>query len=149
MPMQLTLHTDYALRALIYLALSDEGATIAEIASRYGISRNHLVKVAHNLGKAGLIETTRGRAGGLRLARPAADINLGQVVRLMEPHFNLVECFDKEHDTCVIAPACGLRRALFEAQQAFLRTLDAYTLADFTRNRKELAPLLAGRRETE
>lgn len=144
--MQLTLHTDYALRMLLYLALNERGATISEIAERYRISRNHLVKIAHALGKRGLIETTRGRSGGLNLARPARSINLGTVVRLMEPHFEIVECFDKARNDCVLSPACELRRVLHEAQRAFLATLDRYSLADLTVNGAELRQLLEGKR---
>jgi Rrf2 family nitric oxide-sensitive transcriptional repressor len=140
--MQLTLYTDYALRMLLYLALHPEGATIAEIATRYRISRNHLVKIAHNLGKLGLLETRRGRMGGLRLTRAPADLNLGEIVRMVEPNFHIVECFDRERVVCAIAPACGMRRAFYEAQQAFLTTLDKYTLADFTPNSDELRALL-------
>ena len=141
--MQLTLHTDYALRMLLYLAMrEDKGGTIAEVAQYYKISRNHLVKIAHQLGKLGLIHTTRGRTGGLHLARPAGDIGIGDVVRQMEPNLHLVECFNPERNTCVIAPACALRGALFEARRAFLTTLDNYTLADLTRNRQELLGLL-------
>jgi len=145
--MQLTLYTDYALRMLLYLALKPEGATIAEVAGRYRISRNHLVKIAHKLGKVGLLETRRGRSGGLRLTRPAKDLNLGEIVRMVEPNFNIVECFDTERNVCAITPACGLRRAFYEAQQAFLKSLDRYTLADFTHNGDELRRLLRKRAE--
>ncbi|MBX7254918.1 MAG: Rrf2 family transcriptional regulator [Candidatus Hydrogenedentes bacterium] len=146
--MQLTLHTDYALRMLLYLALRAKGATISEIAERYNVSRNHLVKIAHALGKKGLIETTRGRAGGLHLAKPAAEINIGAVVRTMEPNFDIVECFDKKRNECVISSACELRRALYEAQRAFLTTLDRYTLADLTANSAQLGALLDKRPRT-
>ena len=142
--MHLTLHTDYALRMLLFLAIREDGATIGEIAARYRISRNHLVKIAHALGKKELIRTTRGRTGGMHLARPAAQINLGHVVRLMEPDFHIVECFDKSRNTCAIAPACELRRVLYDAQQAFLSTLDKYTLADLATNGDELLALLGG-----
>ncbi|MDZ4860127.1 MAG: Rrf2 family transcriptional regulator [Candidatus Hydrogenedentes bacterium] len=143
--MQLTLYTDYALRVLLYLALHPEGATIAEIASRYRVSRNHLVKIAHNLGKLGLLETKRGRNGGLRLTRSPGQLNLGEIVRLVEPNFHIVECFDRKRNACSIAPACGMRGAFYEAQQAFLQTLDRYTLADFTPNGDELRKLLRRR----
>ena len=136
--MQLTRYTDYSLRVFLYLATVQQGATIAEIAQRFGISKNHLVKVAHNLGKLGYIDTQRGRAGGLRLSRAPSEINLGNVVRDVEPNFNLVECLDSEHNTCVITPACLLRPILLEAQEALLATLDRYTLADVARNTDEL-----------
>lgn len=141
--MQLTLYTDYSLRMLLYLTLEEKGATITEIAESYKISRNHLVKIAHHLGKLGLIQTTRGRTGGLKLARPASEIGLGEVVRLVEPNFTLVECFDPERNTCSLAPACALRGALYEAQRAFITTLDKYTLGDLVKNRQELRSLLS------
>lgn len=141
--MQLTLYTDYSLRVLIYLGINTERqATITEIAKDYGISRNHLVKVVHNLGSLGYIRTTRGRNGGLWLARPAEEINVGEVVRRTEAHFNLVECFDIEHNTCPIASVCALIRPLKEARSAFLQVLDAYTIADVVANRRQLAKLL-------
>lgn len=140
--MQLTQYTDYALRTLIYLALADGNATITEISERYGISRNHLVKVVHNLGKLGYITTTRGRQGGLRLACPPAAINLGEVVRRTEPNFHLVECFDASRNQCAITPACRLRGVLDEAFRAFTGVLDGYTLEDLTQNQQELRRLL-------
>jgi len=129
--MRLTLHTDYALRLLMLLALEPGRLhTIQETARRYGISRNHLMKVALTLVKAGFVESNRGRSGGLRLSRPAERVGLGAVVRATEDNFNLVECFDRDSNTCVIAPACGLRAPLHEASAAFLAVLDRYTLAD-------------------
>ena len=133
--MRLTLHTDYALRLLMLLAIEpDELHTIEEVARRYGISRNHLMKVVQTLAQAGLVDSLRGRGGGLRLGRPAASINLGAVVRATEDGFALVECFDRARNTCIVAPACGLRGPLEEALQAFLATLDRYSLADLVRN---------------
>lgn len=140
--MQLTLYTDYALRTLIYLALTNDTATITEIADRYNISRNHLVKVVHNLGKLGYITTTRGRQGGLRLAHAPSKINIGEVVRRTEPNFHLVECFDREKDACAITPGCRLKGVLNEAFHAFTDVLDRYTLEDITRNKKQLRELL-------
>ncbi|MCF6284861.1 MAG: Rrf2 family transcriptional regulator [Candidatus Hydrogenedentes bacterium] len=140
--MQLTQYSDYAFRTLIYLAISTENATITEIAEHYQISRNHLVKVVHNLGKLGYITTTRGRQGGLRLAMPPEQINIGEVVRKTEPNFNLVECFDREKNQCVITPACKLMGILGEAFQAFTDVLDQYTLADMTTNRDDLRDCL-------
>lgn len=141
--MQLTQYTDYALRTLIYLAICDDNATITEIAERYRISRNHLVKVVHNLGKLGYITTTRGRQGGLRLAYPPSEINMGEVVRRTEPNFHLVECFDASRNQCVITPACRLMGVLGEAFDAFLQVLDQYTLEDMAANREPLRRLLA------
>ncbi len=129
--MRLTRHTDYALRLLMLMAVEpDARHTIEEAARRYGISRNHLMKVAQRLSQGGFIMSLRGRGGGLELARAAADINLGAVVRCCEDSFALVECFDTAGNTCVIAPACGLRGPLEEALGAFLSTLDRYTLSD-------------------
>ena len=136
--MRLTLYTDYSLRLLMYLAIKPEGATIAEVAERYGISRNHLVRIAHDLGKKGWIHTERGRHGGLTLAKPAEQIGIGAVVRDMEPDFHVVECFDPEKNACVITPACRLKRALWDAKEAFLAELDRYTLADVTENNAHL-----------
>lgn len=124
--MRLTRFTDYALRVLLYLgARPDRLCSIAEIAAAYEISQNHLMKVVSDLGQAGLVASTRGRAGGIRLARPAAEINVGSVVRRTEAGTDLVDC-----GHCVIAPACGLTGVLAEALSAFLAVLDRYTLAD-------------------
>lgn len=133
--MQLTLYTDYSLRVLVYLGLmSDRTATITEIADAYRISRNHLVKVVHNLSLTGFIRTTRGRGGGIALARPPEMINVGDVVRHTEMNFNLVECFDRERNTCPIAMSCFLKGTLYEAQRAFMAVLDQKTLADVLKN---------------
>ena len=142
--MRLTVYTDYSLRMLMYLAVKGDGgpATIAEVASAYGISKAHLNKVAHRLGQAGYVETMRGKGGGLRLARPAEAIGLGDVVRRVEPDMALVPCFEPVHAPCPIVPACGLRGALYEARQAFLAVLDRYSLADLVRRRVELGALL-------
>ncbi len=138
--MQLTLYTDYSLRVLTYLGLKDEGlATITEISDNYDISRNHLVKVVHNLSNNGFIHTVRGKGGGMRLAFAPEDINVGAVVRSTEKNFNIVECFDRENSTCPITPVCALKGALKEASRNFLAVLDRYTLADVLVNRDELA----------
>ena len=141
--MQLTLYTDYSLRVLIYLGVNPRRmATITDIAQSYGISRNHLVKVVHNLATQGFIHTSRGRGGGIVLARPMKEINIGDVVRHTEVNFHLVECFDRERNTCPIAAACFLKGALNEAQQAFVAVLDRYTLADVLDNRDWLGTVL-------
>ncbi len=141
--MQLTLYTDYSLRVLIYLGVRpNEQVTITEIADSYNISRNHLVKVVHNLGGMGFIHTTRGRGGGMTLARPPAEINIGDVVRKTEPNFDLVECFDKETNTCPIAQGCALIKALKVARTAFLDVLDSYTLDVVLQNKEQLIGLL-------
>jgi Rrf2 family nitric oxide-sensitive transcriptional repressor len=128
--MHITLYTDYSLRVMIYLALnSGERATIRDMAGAYDISRNHLTKVVHQLQLGGYLETVRGPSGGVVLARAPEDINIGTVVRTMEPDLNLVSCF-KDEQQCVITPHCRLRGMMSEALQAFLATLDQYTLAD-------------------
>lgn len=138
--MRLTLHTDFALRLLLLLALEPDGLhTIAEVARRYKISRNHLVKVAQTLIQGGFVESVRGRCGGLRLARKPAEINLGAVVRVTEDNFALVECFDRKSSCCVVMPACGLRRPLQQAVDAFLAVLDGSTLADAMGNQGRAA----------
>ena len=142
--MQLTRHTDYSLRVLIHLAVQrEELATIEAIARAYGISKAHLMKIVHQLGLAGYVETARGRGGGLRLARPPQQIRIGEVVRRTETT-SLVECFDPAMSSCRIEPVCGLRTALKEALEAFFRTLDGYTLSDLVeRRRASLARLFA------
>ena len=140
--MRLTAYTDYTLRTLMYLAV-DTGrpATIAEIARTYRISETHLMKIVHQLGVAGDIETIRGRNGGIRLGKSAAAINLGTVVRRTEPDMDLVACFGNT-EICTIGSACVLRTALHEALAAFLAVLDRYTLADLVAPRQQLGALL-------
>ncbi len=129
--MKLTRYTDYALRVLMHLAARPERlSSISEIARTYGISQNHLMKVVHDLRKEGFVAAVRGRSGGIRLARPADEIIVGQVVRHTEEGFNLVDC-----PSCVIAPACGLTGVLAEALSAFMAVLDRHTLADLVANR--------------
>lgn len=142
--MRLTVYTDYSLRLLMYLALKDDGlATIAEVAKNYGISKNHLMKVAHQLGVAGYVETVRGRSGGLRLARPVASIGLGEVVRHTEPDLALVPCLAAADGPCAIRPSCVLKRALEKARQAFVAVLDEYTLQDLVQPKNRLRSLLS------
>jgi Rrf2 family transcriptional regulator, nitric oxide-sensitive transcriptional repressor len=142
--MRLTVYTDYSLRVLMYVALHpDRRPTIGQIASSYGISKNHVMKVVHQLGVAGYIETVRGQSGGMRLRRSAEEINLGEVVRRTEPDLALVPCFEPINSACVITPACKLRRALHEARAAFLAVLDGYSLADLVDNREVLRELFA------
>lgn len=141
--MRLTVHTDYAFRVLMYLGSnSDRLCTIQEIADRYGISKNHLMKVVQALGADGFIETVRGRGGGIRLGKTPKDIGLGAVARSSEEDFRLVECFSPESDRCAISGACRLRSILSEAMRAFLETLDRYTLADLLAGRGQLQRLL-------
>lgn len=129
--MRLTLQTDYALRALLYLAAAGEqGGTAHGIADSYGISRNHLAKVLQKLRGLGYLTATRGRNGGVRLARPAADIRVGAVVRQTEDSLAPVECLDPATNTCPLIGVCGLERSLGEAMDAYLAVLDRYTIAD-------------------
>jgi Rrf2 family nitric oxide-sensitive transcriptional repressor len=141
---RLTVYTDYALRLLMYLALKDDAvATISEVASSYGISRNHLMKVAYELGAAGFIETIRGRGGGLRLAKPAESVRLGDVVRCTEPDMALVTCFAPVEAPCAIKKCCVLRGALERARSAFNDVLDDYSLADLVTPRSRLRTMLS------
>lgn len=142
--MRLTLYTDYSLRVLIYLGVkgNKELTTIQEIADNYNISKNHLMKVTYDLGQLGLIETIRGRGGGIRLQVDPKDINIGKLVRHTEEDFHIVECFDRENNTCKISLACQLKHVLNEALQAYLKVLDQYTLADFLHSKEELYRLL-------
>ncbi|MDZ7851618.1 MAG: Rrf2 family transcriptional regulator [Halomonas sp.] len=128
--MHLTRFTDYSLRVLMYLAAKDEQrSTISEIAARFNISRNHLMKVVQDLNHQGYITSIRGKNGGLLLKRAPATISLGKLVRDTERDLKLVECFG-DNNECVITPACRLRPILNEALAAFLAVLDQYTLAD-------------------
>lgn len=136
--MRLTRYTDYAMRVLLYLARQPEQLVpIAGIARAYGISQNHLMKVVNDLVNAGYLESVRGRNGGVRLARPPSQINVGALVRHTEDDFDLVGC-----GACIIAPACGLTSVLDEALLAFLRVLDSYSLADVLARRGDFAHLL-------
>ncbi|MFG6176485.1 Rrf2 family transcriptional regulator [Halomonas sp. THAF12] len=128
--MHLTNFTDYSLRVLIYLAVKGERrSTISEIAERFDISRNHLMKVVQELNRLGYLTAIRGKHGGLLLGRAPADICLGALVRDTERDLGLVECFG-DRNACVISPACRLKSVLGEALGAFLAVLDRYTLAD-------------------
>jgi Rrf2 family nitric oxide-sensitive transcriptional repressor len=128
----------------MYLATDpDQTSTIQEIANGYSISKNHLMKVAYELGQAGYVETVRGRNGGLRLLRAADEIRLGDLVRECEGDFTLVECFDPEHNQCVLTPACKLKDVLKEALDAYFQSLNQYTLADLLQRKAKLVKLLA------
>lgn len=163
--MRLTNYSDYALRTLMYLAVIPDRntlATITDIANSYQISRSHLTKIIHQLAQIGYIESIRGKNGGLRLAKPAEAIILGEVIRQTEPDFDLVACFtppESESETqssqtehtintvtnpkcCAIAPVCQLKSVFIEATQAFLAVLDQYTLADIVTNEEQLWQVL-------
>jgi len=128
--MQLTRMTDFALRLLVYVARHPQGlCTIAEVARAYGISETHLMKVTHQLGLHGWIETVRGKGGGMRLAHSPQEIRLGAVVRSVEPNFHLVECFASGSD-CTLSGHCGLADIMEGALHSFLAHLDGFTLAD-------------------
>jgi Rrf2 family nitric oxide-sensitive transcriptional repressor len=132
--MQLTVHTDYALRVLLYLAhFPDRRVGTEEISRAYGISKNHLVRVVQTLDEAGLVRVTVGRTGGVELAAEPKEIRLGAVVRATEASFRLVECHDAVNNTCPIVPVCGLKGMLDGALAAFLGELDRYTLADLVK----------------
>lgn len=132
--MRLTMYTDYTLRVMMYLAVKhrDGGsATIEEMAKAYDISRSHLMKIVNELAQTGFIESTRGRAGGSRLARPPNEISIGALVRMAEKDFAIVACHDPSTPhNCVIFQACNLKRGLARAMDAFMLELDRMTLAD-------------------
>lgn len=130
--MRLTLHTDYALRVLVHVGLRDgELVTINEIAECYGISKNHLTKVVHELGRAGFLETVRGKYGGVRLLADPNTLRLGAFIRAVEDDFALARCLkDDEQENCLLHTACLARGAFRQGLEAFFQTLDRYTLAD-------------------
>ena len=131
--MRLTDYTDYTLRVLMFCATHPErSVTIAELAQGYAISKNHLMKIVNDLARQGLLQTTRGRGGGLRLLKPASEIRVGDVVRQSETDFRLVECFDADHNTCTLTGYCMLKQVIKKAEQSFLAELDRVTLADIT-----------------
>jgi Rrf2 family nitric oxide-sensitive transcriptional repressor len=140
--MQLTMFSDYAMRIALYLAMHpDRVVSVDEVSRAYGVSRAHLVKVVQRLTELGVVTSTRGRGGGLRLGKAPEDIDLGALVRATEPHLDLVECFDAKTNTCPIDRACGLKGILVGAQRAFLSALDGRTLAELLPNAPRLVPL--------
>jgi Rrf2 family nitric oxide-sensitive transcriptional repressor len=143
--MQLTQFSDYSLRLLLYLAAhGDRVVPLTEVSSAYGISHHHLVKVAQRLIAEGFVSSVRGRTGGIRLNRDPKEINVGRLIRLTEPNFHMVECFDRDANTCPITSACGLKGALHAALDAYIRVLDQYSLADFLPSREPLLRLWRG-----
>jgi len=137
--MRLTTFSDYSIRVLLYAATAGERLiTVEETANVYGISRAHLMKVANMLTRAGYLKALRGRFGGLSLAKRPEDIRLGEVIRLAEPDFALVECFSRDN-RCVITARCRLPGILNEALNAFITTFDRYTLADIALKENDFA----------
>ncbi|WP_085993768.1 Rrf2 family transcriptional regulator [Oceanobacillus senegalensis] len=142
--MQLKKYTDYALRVLIFTGMKKDGelANIKEISNVFNISQHHLGKIVFQLNKLELIETIRGRNGGIRLRKQPEDINIGMVVRILESDLNLLECFDKGADHCVITPACTLKHVFNKALHAFFKVLEEFTLKDLIENEQELRELM-------
>ncbi len=141
--MRLTLHTDYALRVLIFAGVKgDEFSTIGEIVEHFNISKGHVMKVVHGLGRKGYLETVRGKKGGIRLSRKPSQINVGAVVRDMEEELGVLGCLQGERDFCRIENCCVLKGALRDATYAFLAVLDRFTIEDLVRPRRPLARLL-------
>lgn len=141
--MQITYFSDYSLRVLLYLAVKEEKAFIAEISDALGTSRHHLKKAVHNLIKLGYVNSIRGKTGGILLAVPAESIHIGNVLQQLEPHMDIVECFNQEKDSCPITPVCRMKRAFGEAKDAFLQALNKYSLADLVENKKAMARYMA------
>jgi Rrf2 family transcriptional regulator, nitric oxide-sensitive transcriptional repressor len=138
--MQLTLHTDYALRVLLYLAhFPERKASTAEISLAYGISKHHLVRVVQSLAQGGFVTVTAGRGGGATLAKRPEEIRLGDVVRRTETSFRMVECFDMATNTCPITGVCGLKGRIANARDAFLAELDKHQLSDIVTRQNQAA----------
>lgn len=141
--MRLNVQTDYALRLLTFAAAAGQGqVTAREAAERFGISTNHMVKVAQRLTKQGFLKASRGRNGGLRLASPLNEIVIGKVVRAIEPDFALVECMQEADSSCLVHSCCRLKSILIESTAAFLANLDRYTLQDLVADNSPLIKLL-------
>ena len=139
--MQLTRHTDFSLRVLIYLSLkeNEELVTINEISEHFNILKNHLTKVVSHLSQQNFITTVRGKNGGIRLAQKPDKINLGNVIRAMEVNLEIIDC---SKPLCPLTGYCELKSILNEAQQSFLSTLDKYTLADLNNQAQQIKTLL-------
>ncbi len=135
--MQLTIFTDYGVRSLMYIAAHSERlCSVKEIAEYYGISRNHLVKVIHRLSQLGYIRSSKGKGGGITLAGDPGMLRLGELVQRLEPNMDLVECFNQNTNACRIVNTCHLKHLLMEANQAFIKSLNQYTLVDTIKNKK-------------
>ncbi|MCP5400548.1 MAG: Rrf2 family transcriptional regulator [Sphingomonas sp.] len=136
--MRLTRYTDYSLRVLIHLALHDDRlCSIGEMSRTYDVSHNHLMKVVNALARDGFIQTVRGRAGGMRLARPPEEITVGEVVRRTEEGFELADC-----SGCALSPACGLTSVLAKGMQAMLAVFDSFTIADLLTDKDVMRRLI-------
>jgi Rrf2 family transcriptional regulator, nitric oxide-sensitive transcriptional repressor len=141
--MQLSAYSDYSFRVLMHAALRNPGrVTVDEVADIFSISRHHLVKVVHDLGRHGYLETHRGIGGGFTLARPAEKIPLGDIVRLGEESETVIECTEAKNHQCRIFPACRLKGVLDEAAAAFFAVLDHYTLADLVKRPTQMRRVL-------
>ncbi|WP_099158932.1 RrF2 family transcriptional regulator [Virgibacillus ndiopensis] len=142
--MNLKKYTDYALRVLIFTGMKSEGelASIKEISETFSISQHHLSKIVFELNKLELLETIRGRNGGIRLAKKPEEINVGKVVRILEADTVLLECFDRETNHCVISPACKLKHVLNKALHSFFVVLEEYTIKDLIVNDHQLRELM-------
>ena len=144
--MTLTRFSDYSLRVLMFAAVQgDQPFSVDEVASKFGLSRNHLAKVINHLVRAGHLKARRGRRGGVWLGRSPESIRLGSLVRVTENDSPLVECFAASSNRCRLTPACRLKGALAEALAAFYSSLDRRTLADLVDNRLQLAALMEDR----
>ncbi|WP_151193161.1 RrF2 family transcriptional regulator [Cysteiniphilum sp. JM-1] len=129
--MQLTSFTDYSLRTLVYLAMHQQRlCTAKEVAEFYQISQNHMVKIVHNLAKLGVINSSKGKGGGIALAQAPKEINIGELIAKLEPNFYMAECFNQSLKNCVLLPDCKLKSVLGNALQAFFNELNQHTLAD-------------------
>ena len=132
--MQVSAYSDYSIRVLMHTALRHPArVTVDEVAETFGISRHHLVKVVHDLGRGGYLETRRGIGGGFTLAKPPEEIRLGDIVRLGEESETVIDCMDRSSRTCRLLPCCRLKGVLDEAAAAFFAVLDGYTLADLVK----------------
>ncbi|NOC45554.1 MULTISPECIES: Rrf2 family transcriptional regulator [unclassified Ruegeria] len=142
--MKLTSYSNFALRSLQLAALkAPNRIRVDDVVRVHGLARPHIVKIVHELGRAGYLETTRGRGGGFRLAKPAEDIVIGDVIRLTEGPLDVVECFNPEKNTCPLIGICKLSQAIQKATRAFMAVLDDLTLADIAANRGELLNRIA------
>lgn len=138
--MRLTTFTDFGLRTLMYLTSipTEQLSSVPEVAKVYNASQNHFVKVIGQLTKLGYVQSIRGKNGGIRLAKKAEDINIGQVIRELENHLDAVNC---TKPACQLSNCCELKHALALAMEAFLATMDQYALSDLVHNKPQLIPL--------